>query len=54
MNRQELEYTVEWAYDSPDFEGVHKINFEDWVAFSVIDEALEKLGTAEGADQYIR
>ena len=54
LNRQELEYTVEWAYDSPDFEGVQKINLEDWVDFSVIDEALEKLGTAEGADQYIR
>jgi len=54
LNRQELEYTVDWAYDSPDFEGVKKVNLEDWVDFSVIDEALEKLGKAKGADQPVR
>jgi len=54
LNREELEYTAQWAYESPDFEGVQKVSLEDWVDFSVIDEALQKLGKAEGADQPVR
>jgi len=54
LNREELEYTAQWAYESPDFEGVQKVSLEDWVDFSVIDEALQKLGKAEGADQAVR
>jgi len=54
LNREELEYTANWAYESPDFEGLQKVDLEQWVDFSIADEALEKLGKAEGSDQPVR
>jgi len=51
LNRAELEYTVDWAYRSPDFNGVRKVALPEWVDFSLVDEALQAAGPFPGMDK---
>lgn len=51
LNRKELEFTVDWAYESPDLEGVRKVELSEWVDFTLIDEALKASGVHPGMDE---
>jgi NitT/TauT family transport system substrate-binding protein len=51
INREELQYTQDWIYQTEDFKDLTPVALDDWVDFSVIDEVLTDLGTAPGVDQ---
>jgi NitT/TauT family transport system substrate-binding protein len=51
LNREELAFTVDWAYESPDLEGVRRVELSEWVDFSLVDEALAAAGTHPGFDE---
>lgn len=51
LGRQELQYTQDWLYRTEDFKGLAPVALGDWVDFSVIDDVLAELGTAQDADQ---
>jgi NitT/TauT family transport system substrate-binding protein len=51
LNREELEFTVNWAYESPDLAGVRRVPLSEWVDFSLVDEALEAAGVYPGFDE---
>lgn len=51
LNREELEFTVGWAYESPDLEGVRKVELSEWVDFTLVDEALKAGGAFAGFDE---
>lgn len=51
LNRQELEFTVDWAYESPDLAGVRRVPLSEWVDFTLVDEALKERGTHPGFDE---
>ena len=54
LQRDELEYTSDWYYESADFANVPQISVDDWADFSVLDAVLEKIGSAEGMDAVSR
>jgi NitT/TauT family transport system substrate-binding protein len=54
LNRGEIEYTVEWLYESPDFADLRRPDLAEWVDFSVLDAVLAEVGTAPGADRPAR
>lgn len=51
IDRQELQYTQDWIFQTEDFEDLAAVALDDWVDFSVTDEVLAEIGTAPGADQ---
>ena len=51
LNRKEIDHTVDWLYQGPDFSGLRKPEVSEWVDFSVLDDVLADLGPAEGADR---
>jgi NitT/TauT family transport system substrate-binding protein len=51
LNREELEFTVDWTYESPDLEGVRRVELSEWVDFSLVDEALKATETHPGFDE---
>jgi NitT/TauT family transport system substrate-binding protein len=51
LNREELEFTVNWAYESPDLEGVRRVELSEWVDFALVDEALKAGGVHPGLDE---
>ena len=54
LNRGEIDYTVDWLYESPDFAGLRRPDLAEWVDFSVLDAVLAEVGTAPGADRPAR
>jgi NitT/TauT family transport system substrate-binding protein len=51
LNREELERTADWMYESPDFEGLRRVELDEWVDLSVIEAVLQEEGIAEDYDQ---
>jgi NitT/TauT family transport system substrate-binding protein len=51
LNREEIEFTVDWTYESPDLEGVRRVELSEWVDFSLVDEALKAADTYPGFDE---
>ncbi|CAN5328953.1 ABC transporter substrate-binding protein [soil metagenome] len=51
MSKDELAYTGDWLYATPDFKDVPKVPLSDWVDFSIMDAILAKDGTAPGFDR---
>jgi NitT/TauT family transport system substrate-binding protein len=51
LNRKELEFTVDWAYESPDLAGVRRVALSEWVDFTLVDQALATSGTHPGFDE---
>ena len=47
LNREELQFTVGVVYQSDDFKDVPPVELAQWVDFSVLDEALAEIGTAD-------
>ena len=54
ISRQELQNTQDWLYQTEDFKDLAPVALDDWVDFSVTDDALAELGTEPGADQPTR
>lgn len=54
LNRKELEFTVDWTYQSPDFKDLKKPAIADWVDFGPLDAALKAIGTDPSADTPVR
>lgn len=50
MNRTELEDTVAWEYATPDFEGLRRVSFEEWVDLSILGDVLHETGVADQVD----
>jgi NitT/TauT family transport system substrate-binding protein len=51
LNSNELEFTADWAYESPDFEGVRRIELFEWVDFTLVDEVLAATGVYPRFDE---
>ena len=51
LNKAELEFTTEWAYQSPDLEGVRAVQLAEWVDFSLVDEVLKSREVHPGFDE---
>jgi NitT/TauT family transport system substrate-binding protein len=51
MNREEIAGTVDWTYATPDFAGLRKPAFEEWVDLGPLEEVLEAEGVAPKFDQ---
>lgn len=54
LQKDELEFTQDWIYRGPDFQGVASVTLADWVDFGPMDAVLADLGTAEGMDPVSR
>lgn len=50
MSADELSFTADWLYESPDFEGLEPLALEDWVDFGPLDAVLADLGVDESMD----
>lgn len=50
LNRDELEKTVEWQYQTPDFEGLRRVGLDEWVDLTVLGAILQDEGVAERSD----
>jgi NitT/TauT family transport system substrate-binding protein len=51
LNRDEIEATVEWTYATPDFAGLRKVAFDEWVDLGILGEVLDSEGVAAEYDQ---
>jgi NitT/TauT family transport system substrate-binding protein len=54
LSKGEIDYTVDWLYESPDFADLRRPELAEWVDFSVLDGVLADVGVAPGADQPAR
>ncbi|KKB76823.1 ABC transporter substrate-binding protein [Devosia limi DSM 17137] len=54
MSRDELAYTQDWIYQTPDFADVAPVDLAAWTDFTVIDAVLAGMGTDETADRPTR
>jgi len=50
MSASELNFTADWLYDTPDFEGMEKLPLDQWVDFAPVDAVLAEIGTEDGMD----
>jgi NitT/TauT family transport system substrate-binding protein len=50
LNRAEIEATVDWSYATPDFEGLRKVDFDEWVDLGVLGAVLDREGVATESD----
>jgi NitT/TauT family transport system substrate-binding protein len=51
LNRDEIEATVDWSYATPDFEGLRRVGFDEWVDLGVVGDVLDSEGVASESDQ---
>lgn len=51
LNRAQVDSTVDWTYATPDFAGLRKVDFGEWVDLSIITDVLKRDGVAPGEDQ---
>ncbi|AXC51296.1 ABC transporter substrate-binding protein [Paracoccus suum] len=54
LQKDELETTQEWLYQSEDFKGLPQVSLQDWADFGPVDAVLDKIGPVEGADKVSR
>lgn len=50
LSRAELEFTRDWLYQTPDFEGLAPVALERWVDFSIMDAVLDQIGVDPRGD----
>ena len=50
LSRSELEFSADWVFQGPDFEGLDHVPLENWVEFGPLDQVLSELGTDAAAD----
>jgi NitT/TauT family transport system substrate-binding protein len=51
MNAAQIAFTMDQQYQQPDFEGLRRIAFQEWVDFGPVDMALRRLGTMPDLDE---
>ncbi|MFT3972333.1 MAG: ABC transporter substrate-binding protein [Amaricoccus sp.] len=51
LNRAQVDATVDWTYATPDFAGLRKVGFDEWVDLTPITDVLKAEGVAPGDDQ---
>jgi len=51
LNREELENTVAWTYEGPDFQDLRRVELDEWVDFSIVEGVLDEVGVAPDNDQ---
>ena len=51
LNRDEIEATVDWTYATPDFAGLRKVGFDEWVDLGILGEVLGSEGVVDEYDQ---
>jgi NitT/TauT family transport system substrate-binding protein len=51
LNRDEILATVDWNYSTPDFEGLRRVELDEWVDLGVIADVLDSEGVAPQFDQ---
>lgn len=51
LNREEIEATVDWTYATPDFEGLRRVEFDEWVDLGILGAVLDAEGVAAESDQ---
>jgi NitT/TauT family transport system substrate-binding protein len=44
LNRNDLAFTSDWLYRTPDFAALPRVPIDAWIDFSVVDAALAELG----------
>jgi len=54
LQKNELQFTSDWMYDTEDFKDLPEVALADWVAFGPLDAVLARIGTAEGMDALSR
>jgi NitT/TauT family transport system substrate-binding protein len=50
LSRPELQFTQDWMFGTEDFKGATEPDLDEWVDFSIADEALTEIGTQAGSD----
>lgn len=54
IQKDELSYTQDWLYQSPDFKDLPKVTLDQWVDFAPADRVLGIIGPVDGADKLSR
>ena len=50
LNRNELENTATFNYESPDYKELRRVAFNEWVDLSIVDDVLKRDGVHPGSD----
>ena len=50
LSANELAFTADWNFESPDFADLKPLTMDQWVDFSITDEMLADIGTAPDLD----
>lgn len=50
LSANELAFTADWNFESPDFADLKPLTIDQWVDFSITDEMLANIGTAPDLD----
>ena len=50
LSANELAFTADWNFESPDFADLKPLTMDQWVDFSITDEMLANIGTAPDLD----
>ncbi len=51
LNKEELQNTVDWNYQGPDYKDLRKVSLDEWVDLSVVNGVLKSEGVAPNYDQ---
>jgi NitT/TauT family transport system substrate-binding protein len=50
MNRDEIQETVDWQYETPDFADLRRVTLDEWIDLSILGAVLDSEGVADEAD----
>ncbi len=50
LNRDELEATTAWEYETPDFADLRRVTLDEWVDLSIVGAVLDSEGVADETD----
>ena len=54
LQRDELTFTQDWLYQSPEFKDTRKVDLSEWTDFSVEDAVLDDIGAVDTGDKVSR
>lgn len=54
LQQDEIAYTQDWLYQSPDFKDMRKVELAEWIDFSAEDAVLDKIGAVDTGDKVSR
>jgi NitT/TauT family transport system substrate-binding protein len=50
LNRDEIAFTADWSFGTPDFVGLRKPDLSEWVDFGPLDAVLREIGVDPASD----